>query len=92
MNVEIKLPELTDARKEKIDAEAAVEIARQATEITAAKGKKVVKFNLKKDQPGDDELVKIMIGPSGNLRAPTIRIGKKLFIGFHEEELRDFVS
>ncbi|MEZ6006130.1 MAG: ArsC family (seleno)protein, partial [Planctomycetota bacterium] len=26
-----------------------------------------------------------MLGPSGNLRAPTIRKGKTLIVGFHEE-------
>ena len=26
-----------------------------------------------------------MIGPTGNLRAPTIRKGKKLFVGCNEE-------
>ena len=26
-----------------------------------------------------------MIGPSGNLRAPTLRVGKKILVGFDEE-------
>lgn len=50
-----------------------------------AKGKKVVHFNLKKDKPGDDELAKLLLGPTGNLRAPTIRKGKTLVVGFDEE-------
>lgn len=67
-------------------------MAREATEIIAAKGKNVVRYNLKKDQPTDEDLVKIMIGPSGNLRAPTLRVGKKIFVGFHEQELADFLG
>ena len=50
-----------------------------------AKGKSVTRLSLKKDKPSDAELKKLMIGPSGNLRAPTIRKGKKLFVGFHED-------
>ena len=91
-NAEVKLPEPTDAKKEKIGPEQAVEMARQATQLIAAKGKKVVKYDLKKDNPSDEDLIKVMIGPSGNLRAPTLRTGKKIFIGFLEEELTQFLS
>lgn len=38
-----------------------------------------------KDRPDDDTLLKQMLGPTGNLRAPTLCIGKKLIVGFHEE-------
>ncbi len=67
-------------------------MARKATQILAAKGKKLVQYSLKKDKPTDEDLIKIMIGPSGNLRAPTIRVGKKIFVGFHEEELATLLS
>ena len=30
-------------------------------------------------------LVKGIIGPSGNLRAPTIVVGKTMLVGFHPE-------
>ncbi len=74
-----------DARKEPLGPEAALELARQVNEIWVAKGKKVVHFNMKKDPPGDEELLKHLLGPSGNLRAPAIRRGKRLFVGFSEE-------
>ena len=32
-----------------------------------------------------DEAIDAMLGPTGNLRAPTIRSGKTLLVGFHEE-------
>ena len=88
----MNITEQIDARKEKIGPDQAVEIARDATEIWAAKGKKLVHYHLKKDEPTDEDLVKIMIGPSGNLRAPTFRRGKKIFIGFHAEELPKFLG
>jgi arsenate reductase-like glutaredoxin family protein len=31
------------------------------------------------------ELVEAMLGPTGNLRAPTIRKGKTVLVGFNEE-------
>jgi arsenate reductase-like glutaredoxin family protein len=54
-------------------------------ELSVAKGKKVVHVNLKKNRPEDDELVKLMLGPTGNLRAPTLRKGKTLVVGFNNE-------
>jgi hypothetical protein len=38
------------------------------------------------DSPTDAELKKLLIGPSGNLRAPTARAGDRLFVGFNAEE------
>ncbi len=32
-----------------------------------------------------EELVEAMLGPTGNLRAPTIRKGKTVLVGFNEE-------
>lgn len=40
---------------------------------------------MKKDPPDDATLLSHMLGPTGNLRAPTIRSGKTLLVGFNEE-------
>jgi len=42
-------------------------------------------FDMKKNPPGDAELLKAILGPTGNLRAPAIRKGKTLYVGFNEE-------
>ena len=51
----------------------------------AAKGKKVVHIDLKKEKPDDEILTKMVLGPTGNLRAPTLRKGKTLIVGFNAE-------
>jgi len=38
-----------------------------------------------KDPPADETLAAAVLGPTGNLRAPTIRRGKTLLIGFNDE-------
>ncbi len=38
-----------------------------------------------KNPPADGVLLDAMLGPTGNLRAPTIRRGKTLLIGFNDE-------
>ncbi len=57
--------------------------------MIVAKGKKVVTFDMIKARPSDSELLEVMLGPTGNLRAPAIRRGKTLLIGFNEETYRD---
>lgn len=57
-----------------------------------AKGKKVVAFDLKKDKPDDETLLAHMLGPTGNLRAPTIRKGKTLLVGFNEDVYADVLD
>jgi arsenate reductase-like glutaredoxin family protein len=49
------------------------------------KGKKVSDFDLKKDKPNKDELLSLMLGATGNLRAPTIVRGKTVLVGFNQE-------
>ena len=53
------------------------------------KGKKVVRFDMKKDPPSDDELLEHLLGRSGTLRAPTIRAGKKLLVGYNADLFAD---
>jgi len=35
-----------------------------------------------KDKPGADEISALIVGPSGNLRAPAAWVGKTLLVGF----------
>jgi hypothetical protein len=50
-----------------------------------ARGKKVVEFDMKRDPPDEATLLAHVLGPTGNLRAPTLRMGKTLLVGFNQE-------
>ena len=50
----------------------------------SARGKKVVEVDLKKTELSQDEILKLVLGPTGNLRAPTLLIGKQMVVGFNE--------
>lgn len=50
-----------------------------------ARGKKVLTFKMKTEAPEDDELLKVMLGRSGTLRAPTLKRGKTLLVGFSDD-------
>ncbi len=80
-----QIKEEIDARKTKFGAEKAVELAEQASQVYVCKGKRVNHFSMKKDSPDEATLTKLMLGPTGNLRAPTLRKGKTLVVGFNAE-------
>ena len=63
-------------------------LAKQVDEIYAAKGKKMVHLDMKRDRPDTATLRSVLIGPSGNLRAPTLRVRRTLLVGFDEAAYR----
>ena len=54
-----------------------------ASRLIAAKGRKVSEFS--GENLSSDEAVRAMLGPTGNLRAPTARSGETVLVGFNEE-------
>ncbi len=61
------------------DAEA---LLADAETLYVAKGRK--QTELQASEPGAADL---MLGPTGNLRAPVVRVGRTLIVGYHEEAL-----
>jgi arsenate reductase-like glutaredoxin family protein len=59
--------------------------------LIVAKGKNIQAFDLKHDRPTDETLLAHLLGPTGNLRAPTARIGKVMMVGFNEETYRQLL-
>ena len=47
---------------------------------------------MKKEPPDDATLAAHVLGPTGNLRAPTVRRGKTLLVGFSEEAYREVLG
>lgn len=70
------------ADKQPIERPAALALVRAAKRLIVAKGKKTVTVDLAKERPSDDELAALVLGPTGRLRAPAIRIGTTLIVGF----------
>jgi hypothetical protein len=79
---------VVNAGKEKLGRDAALRLAKAADAVVTGKGKAVVVFDMKQAPPGDDELAAALLGPTGNLKAPTLRVGKTLLVGFNEEAYR----
>ena len=89
---EVSVADTTDANKTKKGRADAIALARTVSRLVVAKGKKIVDVDLKKSPQSDDEIAALLLGPTGNLRAPTIRKGKTLYVGFSEEAYRELTA
>jgi hypothetical protein len=84
--------ETVDARKQKLGARDLPALLAGATRLVAARGAKRLDFDLSKLRPNDAELLAAVIGPTGNLRAPAVRIGKTWLVGFGEAAWKDLLG
>ena len=83
---------IVDAKKDRRGRDQALELARSVKRVVAARGKKVAVFDMANNPPDDDTLTAHLLGPSGNLKAPTLRIGDTLLVGFGEEAYRQVLD
>ena len=87
---QVAIAEVVDARKVKIAADEAWLLLQNASAISVAKGKKVLKFDVANAEK--EEILKRVMGPSGNLRAPTYRAGDRFIVGFNLDLYVDWVE
>jgi arsenate reductase-like glutaredoxin family protein len=80
----IDTAEQVDAKKVRMGPEQALGLLKDVDELYVAKGAKVVHLDLRQDKPARATLLGLLLGPSGNLRAPTLRKGRILLVGFDE--------
>ena len=84
----IKAKEVVFASK-KLSCKDAAVLIKAAKKVIVSKGKKIQSF------PGgkaSKEIVDALLGPTGNLRAPTVRVGKTLLVGFDESSYVDVLG
>lgn len=81
----MKADEQVDARKATIPGEEIASVLRGVKLLYATKGKKVIRLDLSSVKPDEATLQSLLVGPSGNLRAPALRVGSTLLIGFDAE-------
>ena len=81
----VTVTEQADAKRATIKGAAALDVLDGIDDLYVAKGKKVEHVELKKSKPDRATLLGLLLGPTGNLRAPTLRKGRTLVVGFDEE-------
>jgi arsenate reductase-like glutaredoxin family protein len=81
-----------DAKKTRLGLKDAMALLAGADVLYAAKGTKVKRVDLGKAKPDKATVERLMLGPTGNLRAPTLRVGRTLLVGFDEETYRKVLT
>ena len=81
-----------DAKKQTITGGHALDVLAQVDQLYVAKGKRVVHVDLKKAKPDRATLLGLLLGPTGNLRAPTLRAGRTLLVGYDETTYRQVLG
>jgi hypothetical protein len=71
-----------------VKGDEALAVLARADELYAIKGKRVVHVDLRKGRRDRALLLELLLGPTGNLRAPTLRKGRTLLVGFDEATYR----
>ena len=81
-----------DATKTRIGPDEALKLLAGVELLIATTRKKVERFDLTADRPDNSTLLAKLIGPTGNLRAPTARVGTTLVVGFNEAAYREVLG
>jgi|GEM_PF-82428 len=77
--------EIVNARKESIEPVAAFAMLAQVDQLHVVRGAKVYDFEITDVEAQRQKLEPFIIGRSGSLRAPTIRVGRTLIVGFEPQ-------
>ncbi len=72
--------ETTDA-KHKFDRSEAEQILGKVSHVTLTRGTRVLEFDLGRAEQ-KDEALNLVLGRAGTLRAPALRVGNHLYVGF----------
>lgn len=86
----IEIGQAVEARKQKIEGDDAWNLLSQAEEVVVGRGKKSVVFN-----PLDnnrEEILKVALGRTGNLRAPTLKIGTRYLVGYNDDMYTTYLT
>ena len=78
----MKVAEEADARKLPYQGDAAWQVVADAERILVAAGSRILE--LAPGEAGRDEVLALITGRTGNLRAPVLRRGKVFYIGYNE--------
>jgi arsenate reductase-like glutaredoxin family protein len=79
----------TVSASKKLGRDEALGMARQVKRLVAVRGKKVTAVDVTANTPSDDELAALMLGRTGNMRAPIMRVGQILLVGYHDQVFAD---
>jgi hypothetical protein len=84
----VTIAEEVNAKKRRLGERDALALLAGMDHLWSMKGKRVVHVDLRQGKPGKADLLALVLGPTGNLRAPAIRKGRTVIVGFDEATFR----
>jgi hypothetical protein len=86
----VSVPEYELANKIRYEHDGAAAIVSACREVYVAKGKKYHHFTV--GEADAAEILRHVLGPSGKLRAPAIRFGDTLLVGFNPDAYNEALN
>ena len=88
---DLEVREQVDARRTRIGPSDVAKVVKGADVALVSDGRSVRRYELSKAHDRSDMLAR-MVGPTGNLRAPTLKRDGLVVVGFHADSMREFVG
>ena len=73
-----------------IKTDGAWEILKDAVSLHVGRGKKTVVYT--PDAESKEEILQVSLGRTGNLRAPTLRVGKNIYVGYNDAMYKELLG
>ena len=89
---QISISVQTNAAKERFGLGNAKKLLESADHLYSSRGRKYVHIDLVEKDLTSEEVSKWMLGPTGNLRAPTVVYGRIVYVGFNEEAYQGILT
>lgn len=86
----VKIHEESDAKKNVIGSDDVWRVLCSASVVHIASGQKTLTF--KPEEDAREELIEKATGRTGNLRAPAVRFGSELYVGFNASMYESLVK
>ena len=80
----------TESASRKLDKSKALAIAQASQNLVVSKGKNVTRFKTGRNPAA--EAIEAMLGPTGNLRAPTLIVGTTVLVGYNEDVYKELLG
>lgn len=90
-----EIQQTIDAKKVRFDAQSVPDLLKKVDYVISIRNKKINEFDLKaikQKKMKEEEVVKELLGPSGNLRAPALILNKTLIVGFEPEKYKSLLE
>lgn len=81
-----------DARRTRIGPSGVAAVVENAKTVLVSDGRTVRRYDLEKKPQERGDMLARMVGPTGNLRAPTIRRNGLVVVGFHRDSMAELVK